>query len=128
MTEKTERQAIEQVVMEAYIRGIHGDQDEARVRSGFHPDFAMLVPKDDSILKVSVGEWLERIEGMKASDPELWRAETTCDFLIVDATRNAAVVKLDVFKDAKRVFTDYMLLYKFAGGWKVVSKVFASHR
>jgi hypothetical protein len=127
MTEKVERQAIEQVVMEAYIRGIHGDQDEGRVRSGFHPDFAMLVPKDDDILKVSVGDWLERIEGSKASNPTLWSAETTCDFLIVDATRNAAVVKLDVFKDAKLVFTDYMLLYKFADGWKIVSKVFASH-
>jgi hypothetical protein len=36
-----EEQAIKQVIEQAYIQGIHGNQDEETVRSGFHQDFAI---------------------------------------------------------------------------------------
>ncbi|NIN66466.1 MAG: hypothetical protein GTO63_17600, partial [Anaerolineae bacterium] len=61
--ESTERQSIRQVIDIAYIQGIHGNQDETTVRSGFHQDFAMLVLKDNVLEKVTVEEWLRRIEG-----------------------------------------------------------------
>ncbi|NIV44636.1 hypothetical protein GWN49_07160, partial [Candidatus Bathyarchaeota archaeon] len=37
---------------------------------------------------------------------------------------NAAVAKLDVYKGTTQFSTDYMLLYKFKEGWKIVSKIF----
>lgn len=123
-----EKEAIKQVIEEAYIRGIHGDQDEQRVKSGFHQDFAMLVLRDNAIKKVTVDEWLEIIEASKADNPESWNVETTHHFLLVDVTRNAAVAKLDVYKGTAHFSTDYMLLYKFEDGWKIVSKIFAVPR
>jgi len=123
--EHVERESIKQVIEEAYIRGIHGDQDERRVKDGFHQDFAMLVLKDNAIEKVTVDEWLDRIEASKVDNPQLWDVETTRNFVLIDVTRNAAVAKLDVYKGEKYFATDYMLLYKFVDGWKIVSKVFA---
>ena len=61
---------------------------------------------------------------MKINNPELWNAETTYKFVLVDATGNSAVAKLDVYKGQTHFSTDYMLLYKFKEGWKIVSNIF----
>ncbi len=74
--QNVEEQAIRQVIEKAYIEGIHGTQDEETVRSGFHDDFAMPVLQDGVLEKVSVEEWLHRIQGMKADNPEMWSAQT----------------------------------------------------
>lgn len=121
----TETQAIRQVIEKAYIQGIHGNQNEGKVRSGFHQDFAMLVLQDGVLEKVSVDEWLHRIEGMKTDNPNMWAAETRHEFRLVDVAGYAAVAKLDVWKGETHFSTDYMLLYRFEDGWKIVSKVFA---
>jgi hypothetical protein len=120
-----EKEAVKQVIEKAYIRGIHGTQDERTVKSGFHQDFAMLVLQDNNIDKVSVSQWLARIETMKAENPELWSAETTYTFELVDVAGYAAVAKLDVYKGDTHFSTDYMLLYRFEDGWRIVSKIFA---
>jgi len=119
------KEAIRRVIEKAYIQGIHGDQDEETVKSGFHQDFAMLVLQNDTIDKVTVDEWLDRIETMKAENPELWNAETTHNFELIDVAGYAAVAKLDVYKGTTHFSTDYMLLYRFEEGWRIVSKIFA---
>ncbi len=127
---QTEQNDIRQVVEWAYIQGIHGDQNAQMVKSGFHPDFAMLVLHKDALGfdKVTVDEWLTRIEMMKADNPELWSAQTTYTFELVDVSGYAAVAKLQVYKGTTHFSTDYMLLYKFADGWKIVSKTFSIPR
>ena len=39
----------------------------------------------------------------------------------------AAVVRLELYRDGKHTFTDYLSLYRFADGWKIVSKIFHVH-
>jgi hypothetical protein len=126
--DNVEKEAIQQVIEKAYIQGIHGNQDESTVKSGFHQDFAMLVLQDNAMDKVTVDQWLDRIETMKADNPDLWNAKTTHNFVLVDVSGYAAVAKLDVYKGATHFSTDYMLLYKFEDGWKIVSKIFAVPR
>jgi hypothetical protein len=118
---------VKQVIETAYIEGIHGTQDEATVRSGFHPGFAMLVPDEDRTAfdKVSVDEWLVRLEGLKADNPKMWSAATTFIFRSVDVAGYAAMAKLDVWKGDTHFSTDYLLLYKLEGRWQIVSKVFS---
>ncbi len=118
-------EAIKQVIEKAYIQGIHGNQDETLVRSGFHQDFAMLVLRDDTLEKVAVDEWLARVETMKADNPDLWVVETRYTVELIDVARYAAVAKLDVYKGVIHFSTDYMLLYRFEEGWRIVSKIFA---
>jgi hypothetical protein len=120
-----EKEAIRRVIEKAYIRGVHGDQDEETVKNGFHQDFAMLVLQNDTMTRVTVDEWLDRIETMKAENPELWSAETTHNFELIDVASYAAVAKLDVYKGTTHFSTDYMLLYRFKDGWRIVSKIFA---
>ena len=126
--ENAAKDAIRSIIEEAYIRGIHTTQDAAAARTGFHQDFAMLVLQDGVMAKVGLDEWFERIEVLKAGNPELWKAETRCDFLLIDVAGSAAVAKLDVYKGETYFSTDYMLLYKFEEGWRIVSKVFSIAR
>jgi hypothetical protein len=119
-----QEETIKKVIEEAYITGIHTTQDENLVRKGFHKDFNMLVLKDNTIDKVDIDEWLKRVEKMKKDNLELWKNKTTYKFVLVDITGNSAVAKLDVYKGQIHFSTDYMLLYKFEEGWKIVSKIF----
>ena len=121
-----EIQAIKQVVEEAYIEGIHKTQNMKTIRSGFHPEFRMLVLSDDKLNKVSLEEWMPRIEEMKKADPQMWAGETTHKWHLVDICNTAAVIKIEVHKDGRYFSTDYMLLYRFSEGWKIVSKVFTT--
>ena len=116
---------IKQVIEKAYIAGIHTDQDENKVKSGFHHDFAMLVLTEGGLQKVNVEEWLTRVEVMKSDNPGLWASETRCTIEFIDTAGYAAAVKLEVFKGETHFSTDYMLLYRFDEGWKIVSKVFS---
>jgi len=120
-----DKEAVKQVIAKAYIQGIHGNQDEETVKSGFHQGFAMLVLRDNALDKVTVDEWLPRVETMKAENPDLWEAETRYTFELVDTAGYAAVAKLDVHKGATHFSTDYLLLYRFEEGWRIVSKIFS---
>jgi hypothetical protein len=115
---------IKKVIEESYIDGIHKTQDEKLIGKGFHKDFNMLVLQKNNIEKVDIEGWLKRIEKMKLDNPELWKAKTTCKFILVDVTGNSAVAKLEVYKGEIHFSTDYMLLYKFEEGWEIVSKIY----
>ena len=119
-----EVEAVKRVIEEAYMDGIHRTQDRETVDSGFHRDFRMLVLDDDELRKVSLDEWFDRIEGMKTDKPEMWMGESRHEFRLVDVAGRAAVAKLDIYKNDEYFSTDYMLLYRFGDGWRIVSKVF----
>lgn len=68
---------------------------------------------------------MQKIEEMKRNNPELWKGKTTYAFKLIDITRNAACAKIEVYKNNAFFSTDYMLLYKFKDGWKIVSKIFS---
>lgn len=116
---------IKGVIEQAYIRGIHGDQDRSLIDGGFHPVFEMLVLAGNRVERVDVDQWLSRIDAMKQDNPGLWSAATVHEFLSVDVTGSAAFAKLDVHKGDVHYSTDFMLLYRVEGGWRIVSKVFS---
>ena len=122
---KGEKEAIKNVIDVAYIQGIHRTQNEKTVKSGFHESFSMLVLQGNEMKKVGVDEWLINLEEMKKENPVMWASETKYTFELVDVSGYSAVAKLDVHKGKIHFSTDYMLLYKFEEGWKIVSKIFS---
>lgn len=121
-----EVQDIKRAIEEAYVKGLHEHQDEAAVRAGFHDDFRMYVREKDGVVPVTVGEWLGRVERLKADDPELWQQATRVQFDAIDVSGDCAVAKLIVHKGAHYFSTDYMLLYRLDEGWRIVAKVFST--
>jgi hypothetical protein len=119
---------IKSTVERAYIEGIHKTQDKETVLSGFHPDFTMFALNNNEISKISLNEWFPRIEELKNENVDLWKGDTKYKFHLIDHHANIAYVKLSVWKNNEYFSTDYMLLYKFDYGWRIVSKVFSFDR
>ena len=119
--------AVKAVVQSAYIEGVHANPDAAKMRQGFHPDFRMLVLRDGKMTSVTLEEWIGRMEDSRKKNPNAPKPSVRAEFPVVDVTANEAVVKVELYRDGKHAFTDYLLLYKFPDGWKIVSKIFQSY-
>jgi hypothetical protein len=121
---KTDVKQIEELIETAYVEGVVETQEMATVKEGFHEKFHLWVRDNDSLRVVHLSEWLGRIEDLKKRDPRRWARATshTCDF--IDVSGDAAAVKVRIFKGEEWFSTDYFLLYRFADGWRIVSKVF----
>lgn len=121
-----ESKAVIQVINDAYINGVHAKPDAAAMRRGFHPDFRMLVLTDGKMSAVTLDEWAGRVE-KSAANTSAPRPAIKADFPQVSVTGNTASVRVEVYRDGKHTFTDYLLLYKFSDGWKIVSKAYYAH-
>jgi hypothetical protein len=122
-----EKASIREAIERAYIKGIHTDWDAEAARNGFHPEFEMLIFERDGIRKLPIGDWVKSIERNKQNHPEGPQYEITHEIPMVDITGNAAVAKIELYKDGAHIFTDYMSLYKFEDGWKIVGKIYYRH-
>lgn len=119
-------EAVKAVVQSAYVDGVHAKGDVALMRGGFHPSFRMLTLRDGALTPVTLDEWAGRIE-KGAADRSAPRPEIRAEFTSVDVTKDAAVVRLELYRGGKHAFTDYLSLYRFPDGWKIVSKTFQAH-
>jgi hypothetical protein len=125
--ENGEKQAVTKVVEEAYVQGVHANPSGEAMRKGFHQDFIMFVFDAGKINKVTRDEWISRIEAGKAKTSNSAKPEIKSEFPLVEITGNAAVVKVELHRNGKHIFSDYLSLYKFDDGWKIVGKIFYRH-
>ncbi len=119
--------AVKRVIEEAYVKGIHIDQNVEAIRKGFHPSFTMYAYKDGQVTTTSIEQWIASIEEGKKKNPNRPKVDTKVDFVSVEVSGNAAVARLEMHKDGKHVFTDFISLYKFEDGWKIVAKIYYRH-
>lgn len=124
--DQPEDAAVKQVVLDAYVNGVHASPDAAAMRRGFHPDFRMLVLSDGKMNAVTLDEWAGRIEksAAAATGP---RPKIDHEFTDVDVVGSAATVRVEISRDGRHTFTDFLSLYRFADGWKIVGKTFYAH-
>lgn len=122
-----EQTAIKNVIQSAYVAGLQNEGNATKIDAGFHPGFNLLgIGKADQIWKLPIYTWRERalIEVDEGKKPRKGDKEVTVNFLSVDVTGTAAVVKLEFFVGGKKTYVDYLSLYKFESGWKIVNKIF----
>jgi hypothetical protein len=124
----SEKAAVQKVVQEAYVDGIHNFRRPDAIRKGFHPGFEMLFVREGKLEKLPIYNWIQGIEERNAKEPlpPDAKATTTAAYPLTDVTGTAAMCKVELSREGKLVFTDYLLLYKFDDGWRIVGKT--SHR
>jgi len=123
-----EDDAIKATIVDCYIEGIHTNQDVDAIRRGFHEDFAMIsLNKDGEISRMTIQEWIARIEEGKKKNPDRVLPKVDYEFVTVEVSGNAAVVRIELYKDGKHAYTDFMSLYKFDDGWKILAKTYYRH-
>lgn len=121
---QTDEAAVRAVIEESYVRGIHNERDPGLIRKGFHPSFVMLIRTDEGVRALPIEEWIASIEKGKKERPEPPAVPLTSEIPMVDVAENAAVARIEIFRGETHLFTDYMSLYRFEDGWKIVGKIF----
>jgi Putative lumazine-binding len=120
--------AIKDVVDRAYVQGVHVDADPEKMRGGMHDSFVMLVRNGDAVTSLTRDAWIARLEASKAqAKPDAKKPEIKAEIDVLDSSGDSAVARVKLFRDGKQVFTDYISLYRFESGWKLVGKVFHRH-
>lgn len=121
-----EEAAVRKVVQGAYIDGLQNLGDIQTIRDGFHPDFVMLMFRNGQLGKLDIQTWIQGVERRK-NDPNTAKPNIKGKFIDVEVTGSVAQVKLELYRENQLLFTDYISLYKFSDGWKIVSKVYNQH-
>lgn len=121
-----EKDAVKKVIQTAYIDGLHNKGELSDVEKGFHPGFVLLGIKDNSLTQYPIYTWIESFNKRKKDDPSPLKPEQkmVCEYLQIDITGNAAMAKINLKRNEQLIFTDYLLLYKFEDGWRIVSKTY----
>ena len=120
----SDEHAIRELIVQSYVNGVFKNRDPAAVRAGFHPDFVMTVHTGDTVIVATREMWLERLnlDGAPSTTPVEYVIRS------VDVTGQTAVVKMEIYEDGARVYSDYLGLYRFSRGWRIVNKVFQEHQ
>lgn len=101
-----------------YIDGTaNGDPDQ--VRRAFHPDFNLYTVNDADSLLVRSGA--KYIEGIKVGEKNTRQGR----IISIDVEGNAAMAKAEIAIPDWRIFTDYFLLLKYDGAWRIVQKSYS---
>lgn len=119
-----EREAIIKVIESAYVQGIHNALEIGNINKGFHPGFNLLgVDQAGNLTMLPIYTWEASVRrGVEAGRTPAVR--TTAKYPLVDITGSAAVAKVELYREGKQIFTDYLSLYKFPEGWRIVSKIY----
>ncbi|MDD2963660.1 MAG: nuclear transport factor 2 family protein [Bacteroidales bacterium] len=122
-----DEEAIKKVIDVAYIEGLHNGGDLQATESGFHPGFNLLIFRNNMLEFLPIYNWIQMTKQRRKAQTEPDKEKTTCVYKNIDITGNAAVAKIELYRSDKLIFTDYLSLYKFEEGWRVVSKIYFRH-
>lgn len=120
---QNEIDAVKQIVVEAYVDGLFNKANVKAIKNGFHEDCDIVVLKDDKIRKIKAAAWIEKFE----KDPKPLFPGTQYEFTDVRVAGYAAIAVVEIYQKEKHIYTDFLNLYKFASGWKVVTKTYYAY-
>lgn len=114
VSSKSEIEKITETLMH-YIEGTaNGEPD--RLKIAFHPDFNLYTVTDEDSLRIRSGE--RYISNVKEGE----KANRVGRIISIDFEKDAATAKAEILIPGWRVYTDYFLLLKYEGSWKIVQK------
>jgi hypothetical protein len=127
--EDQDKEEIRKVITTSYIGGLQNKGPVSDIEKGFHPGFELLGVRNDELTKWPIYSWIQYHERKLDEDPTPPGPDdvVTGKFPMIDITGDAAVAKVELYKGTDLIFTDYLSLYRFEDGWKIVSKIYYRH-
>lgn len=122
-----DKEAIKKVIQTAYVDGLQNEGDMDKIDSGIHPDFRLIgIDKGNAMWSLPIDKWKEKTAKKKADGqfPRTGDKKVSVKFKHIDVTGTAAVAKIQFLVGEKLVYVDYISLYKFENGWKMVNKIY----
>ncbi len=123
-----EQHAVKKVIENSYFNGAFNKLDTEAMAKGFHKDFAIFSANGDELGRYEIATWIKGVQKRKMNpefDPK--SAQMDCRVVAVDVTGGAAAAKIEIRREGRLVYTDYLSLLKFKSGWKISAKVYHKH-
>ncbi|WP_250432613.1 nuclear transport factor 2 family protein [Hanstruepera flava] len=109
----TDIQEISETLM-LYIDGTQNGKPE-KLKKAFHPDFNLYTVTEEDSLRIRSGaKYVSNVKEGKISN-RIGR------IISIDYENDVAIAKVEILV-ANRIYTDYFLLLKYEGSWKIVHK------
>ena len=104
-------------VLYDYIEGTaNGEPD--RLRNAFHEDFNLYFTSNDTLRVWSGKQYIDNVKRGRKSN-------RIGKVISIDYEGDAAMARIEILMPSrKRIYTDYMLLLKIRGKWKIIHKSF----
>ncbi|QGK77222.1 nuclear transport factor 2 family protein [Flavobacterium sp. SLB02] len=100
-----------------YIEGKANGQPE-RLRKAFDPNFSLYTVAKDT-LWIRSGE--QYISNIKTGE----KTNRIGSIVSIDIEKDTAIAKAEIVIPNQRTFTDYFLILKYKGNWKIVHKSYS---
>ncbi len=116
VNQKSELDQIRETLLD-YIEGTANGQPQ-RLRKAFHPNFNLYTVAKDTL-------WTRSGEQYIANFHEGEKSNRVGRIISIDIEKDAAIAKVEIVASDTRLFTDYFLLLKYEGAWKIVHKSYS---
>ncbi|MCC9073251.1 nuclear transport factor 2 family protein [Flavobacterium sp. F-65] len=111
---KSEFEQISKILMD-YIEGTANGEPE-KLEKAFYPDFNLYTVTEKDSLRIRSGK--KYISNIKKGE----KLNRIGRIISIDYENNAAMAKAEIVIPDKMIFTDYFLLLKYEGKWKIIQK------
>lgn len=121
-TQEEEKKAIKDIITTAYVDGIFNEGNVDKIKQGWYSecDICTYVVAKDTCTKSKAFRFIPMFE----RNPKGITPGTTCKFPLIHVTGYAAIAIVEIYSGEKQIYTDYMNLYKFNDGWRIVTKTY----
>ncbi len=113
---KSEYEQVKATLLD-YIEGTANGQPE-RLRKAFHEDFNLYTVAKDTLWIRSGKQYIANVKTGEKTN-RIGRV------ISLDIEKDAAIAKAEIVVPNQRTFTDYFLLLKYGGVWKIVHKSYS---
>lgn len=111
---QSEIESINKVLYD-YIDGTANGEPE-RLKKAFHEDFNLYFVKNDSLQTWSGKQYVNGVKSGRKSN-------RIGKVLSIDFENDAAIAKIEILMPSrKRIYSDYLMLLKLNGNWKIIHK------
>ena len=124
---RNDKAAIEEVIREAYIQGVYNTGYTLSITQGFSPDFkAIIFEGQDQSRVETMNDWLKKAEAAKAAEklPLQGKDEVSFRITSISISNTVAHVQLEFMVGGKVQHTDYIGLYHYSSGWRLVTMMY----
>ncbi len=111
---KSEIEQISETLMH-YIKGTANGEPN-RLEKAFYPNFNLYTVTEKDSLRIRSGK--KYISNVKKGE----KSNRIGRIISIDYENNAAIAKAEIVIPNWRIFTDYFLLLKYEGEWKIIHK------
>ena len=124
-----ETEKLKNDILKKYVHGAFNETNIEAFKKIFHPEFSIInVQESGSLFHFTRNMWEEVLQKRLADEGFDYSAVAMqAAFKSIEIAGDRANVALDLMRNGKVVYTDFLLLIRIDNEWKIVSKIYHEH-